>query len=284
MRNLRCIFLLLLFIIMNSLVFASSSRIEGSFSQKDLDARFIGLGTAGAAYLNGPASVMFNPAGLARDRSINLALTQVCLFENLMPATFAGGILPTKIGVFGLGLIRIDPQFAGFSYRETDYTVSWSKQIGNFAVGTKLRFLEANGSRASSGDGTIEGRGKSLDLGVIRQGERFNTALVLRNVSGEVEGTNYAREVLPLSVLMGISLSLDPSTFLLLDVDDLNTKPIIRLGLEKLLTKEFALRIGYFEDSFSAGLGIAYGLVKVDYAYKITQIEQTGILSVGIQF
>lgn len=284
MRNLRCAFLFSLFIMISSLVFSSPSGIEGSFSKKELDARLIGLGTAGAASVNGPASIIFNPAGLAGERSINVSFTQVNLFDGLMPATFTGGILPTKIGVFGLGLIRTDPQFDGFSYQESDYTISWSKQFGDFAVGTNLRFLEAKGTRASSGDGMIEGRGKSLDLGIIWQRERLDTALVLRNVSGGIEGQNYLKETLPLGVLMGIFLKIDPSTFFVMDVDDLNAKPIIKLGLEKLLTKALALRIGYSEGGFSAGLGIGYQALKVDYVYKISEIEENGTLSFGVQF
>ena len=285
MRNLCSIFLLFLLIAASALAAPPSSNIEGVFSQKALDAELVGLGAAGAAYLDTPASMLLNPAGLASCSRLNISFTQISLFDGLLPTTFASGVMPTKLGlVFGLGMVKTEPQFEKFSYYENEYVFSVGRQFGDFALGTNFRLLDVYSSRASTGAGEIKGQGNCLDFGVIWKRERLNTALVLRNVLGEVEGENYTRETLPLRVHLGFSLSIDPSLYFIVDIHDLNNKLDVKLGFEKFLTRDFALRVGYSGDSFSFGLGLAYSWLKIDYAYKISEIEQIGILTAGVRF
>ncbi len=123
-----------------------------------------------------------------------------------------------------------------------------------------------------------------MDLGVTWEGKNLGYALIAHNVLNQLKGENYNPDQIPLSIGAGLVYSYDPTTKLIMDVTDLSTKPFLHLAAEKFLSKELSLRLGFAKNSINAGIGLAVGRIKLDYAYSLSETEQDGFVTWGLQF
>jgi|GEM_PF-3644051 len=283
MRLRQIIMFCLLTSIITTAVSANSSKIEGTFAPKMLDAKIMGLGGAGSAYITGSGAELINPAGLARGEKVQLSTTQVSLLAGLLPASHWSFILPTKLGTFGLTATKIQPLFADFSYGEEEKTISWANSFKNLSLGANIKFLKLEGLLGERGE-DFSGGGYSVDLGVTWEGKNLGYALIAHNVLNQLKGENYNPDQIPLSIGAGLVYSYDPTTKLIMDVTDLSTKPFLHLAAEKFLSKELSLRLGFAKNSINAGIGLAVGRIKLDYAYSLSETEQDGFVTWGLQF
>lgn len=282
MRFRQIIMFCLLTSIIATAVSANSSKIEGTFAPKMLDAKLMGLGGAGSAYITGAGAELINPAGLARGEKVQFSTTQVSLLDGLLPASHWSFLLPTKLGTFGLTATKIQPLFTDFSYSEEEKIISWANSFKSLSLGANIKFLKLQGLLGERG-ADFSGDGYSMDLGVTWEGENLHYALVAQNVLNQLKGENYNPDQIPMSFCAGLVYSYDPTTKLVLDAKDLSTKPLLHLGVEKFLSKELSLRLGFAKNSINAGIGLAFGKLKVDYAYSLSETEQNGFITWGLQ-
>ena len=167
-----------------------------------------------------------------------------------------------------------------------------------FAVGGKKVYRDAD--RDSAG-GTIKyfsldagseslntkRRGLGLDLGLLGSYGRFTASIVLANIFASVKGNiiedgeeRSPRKRCPLTT---IGASYQPANDLTLVLDILPQSGQIRLGAEKMLSKQLALRGGW-NGHFTAGFGLQMGGLVVDYAFVMEQVLPSQRVSVQYSF
>lgn len=274
--------LLCLITFMLSSIVSATSKIEGVFAPKILDAKVIAWGGAGAAYTSGPEAILLNPARLAAAEKAQISITQVSLLEGLLPTSYLGFCLPTRLGSFGFATTKIAPAFTDFTYNEREDVLTWAKGIGGFSLGTNLKILKLEGLLAGNGS-DFSAQGYSLDFGAVWEGDNMSSALVVQNFANKLTGENYNPDAIPLSVRTGFLYSYDPTTKFIVDITDLTAKPAYHVGIEKSLSKELSLRLGYEKGALSAGLGFAYRKIKIDYSYIVSETQQSGFLTWGLK-
>ena len=167
---------------------------------------------------------------------------------------------PTSIGAFALSGSRF-----GFDlYREVDLQFSYGRDINDlFSVGGSVHYyhlsIERYGSASTLG----------VDVGMVaRFTDQVQWGFTAFNVNGPAIGT--ARERLPQVFATGLAYLPIPEDMLVADLEkDIRYPVELHAGVQYSLLDLIALRVGTMSEPsvLSAGLGIHYSLIQLDYAF-----------------
>ncbi len=239
-----------------------------------------GYGMGGAMFAeSGIESLSYNPAGILNCQD-SLLLSNVDQYGLGIARNFFGGKIQIKSVAIGAAYNRLfDPEL---EYLEQSFQVSGAlAPKENINLGGTLRY----GTLKSLG-----GDGKAIvgDLGLLWQPyTRVQVGLVAQNA---VASTNYNQgynEIPQCKLVGGVSVHL--ANQLSVTANLTNLKPGFksddwRIGVEKWYSEQLAIRAGWKEGDFTAGLTIKNKGFEVDYAYQPHNLGDNHLLALKYNF
>lgn len=274
----------ILFLIIISPVFLFAAGDTGLAVLKiGVGARAAALGEAFVATADDASGIYWNPAGSVWIEKRQAHFTHNSWIQgikhNVVSLTF-----PTSVGTFGIGFLlnSID----GFEYRtfaseepqgqfsSQDFSISinYSRKIGdNLSIGTNFKYINekiyvenANGYLFDLGARYLTPV-NGFSLALVLQNFGFTTKMIEENIR------------LPQTLRAGGAYTfpfakLDKRLLLSLDyVQIFDNMSYLNIGMQVKPVSTLALRLGYQagmdEKDLSAGFGIHFGIINVDYAY-----------------
>lgn len=302
MKNTKNILIALILMLSLSSVFAEDNS-AAVFTRLGIDARSIGMGGTGGAFLDNVSSTYLNPAVLADVKRIELTTStrQGMEWDKGHNAVALGFMIPTGyVAAFWQGATVSD--FQGYDpngnytgdYDNADHAfgISYAAKLGKLNMGlTPKMYLSTIDGESMTGYG--------LDLGMQYHLNRyFNMGFVVRDLVSDYdgEGTKVPREMIP-------SIAAFPIPGLILAADlageDDFTSANLRIGIEywlgvsddneigsslsgirikenatwsNILSKTQAgIRAGVNDGAFSAGVGLRFQMLEMNYAYQMAK-------------
>lgn len=318
MKNIKSILIALILMISLSSVFAEDNS-AAAYQLLGIDARSIGMGGTGAAFLDNVSSAYLNPAVLADVKRIEFASAtrQNMEWDKAHNAIALGFMLPIGY-VAGSWQNTSVSDFDGYdvsgnptdSFDETFNTlgISFAAKIARLNLGLTPKFYLSNVDDDSQS-------GYGLDLGMLYHVNRyFNVGMVVRDVVSEYPGeeSEVPREFIPSIAaypLPGLIIAADLS-----GRDDFNENRL-RLGAEywlgvkdnneigsslsgirirenatwsDILSKvQAGIRGGVNDGAFTAGAGLRFKMLEMNYAYQMAHDEilnDTHVYSLLLRF
>ncbi len=238
-----------------------------AFSQFSPGAREIALGNSAYALANDAFSVFYNPAGLAQ---INWKEFSVYY----SPSPF--GLKELANGNFALnynlafGNISLGAKIYGFElYRETSVLLGFSKRFfKRFFAGFTIEYNYLKIKNYGSANAF------AVNLGLLYYLTRnlkfgfYGKNIFLASYSGE-------ENEIPTELFLGLSFSpIESGNVNFAVTKQLGYTPSLKFGAEYELLRYVLLRVGFESEqrAVTAGLGIVYGLVEIDYAAFIHNV------------
>jgi hypothetical protein len=272
--------------------YAQAGRAGLSFLKLGTSARGIAMGDAMAASVQGPASVSYNPAGLVTDdtsSAAELLFTHREWIEETRIEFLAGSAHLSDNQVIGLAITSTTVPDIQLRTRpgepEGTFTARNFAAVGSYArafteelaIGIALKFLYEKIL-------IDEASGFAVDLGarIATPIEHLNVGASLANL-GSMSSLRNEATTLPALFRLGPAYSFDLSNeraVVLTAVDLLYLFPekrtYLNWGGEVEFDRTVAVRGGYQFGSegrgLTAGMGLRYGIVRLDYAYaKLSQ-------------
>ena len=238
------------------------SRMDAAFEHLMKGSNVIATGGASTAILNNPWAAFCSPGALSsipgRVASFYYSPQPFGLKE-LSHGSFSY-VEPTALGAFALSGSRF-----GFElYREVDVQLSFGRGVNDmFSVGGSVHYCHLSIERYGSAH-TF-----AVDVGTLaRFTDRVQWGFTAFNVNGASIGA--ARERLPQVFVTGIAYLPVPEAMLVADLEkDIRYAVQLHAGVQYSLLDVIALRAGTTTDPsiLSAGLGIHYSLLQLDYAF-----------------
>ncbi len=276
------IFLLIVIITAFSVSAQTENASTGlAFLKLGVGGRAIGMGEAYSALSNDASGVYYNPAGISFSTGDEVTLMhKQWVFGTT--TEFLGSTIHSKSFTFGFGLnstnvdgieIRQQPGPAEGTFGLHDLAIS---AAASWRIDTSLS-IGATGKFLYEKIYVNESDGAAFDIGARYQyNGNLSFAAVIANIGSMSTLLNEAI-VLPANVRLGVAFqsTIADNFGLTLASDALktfkDTGTRIDLGSEVVYNSFLALRagyqFGYDAKGFSAGFGIHYGLVQVDYAF-----------------
>jgi hypothetical protein len=262
------------------------------FLKMGVGARACAMGEAFAAVADDASAIYWNPAGLKQ-----LTRVEVMAMQNFwlldMSYQYVGLAVPTPVGAFGLagaysssGTIPRYEEFrkvGEYSAYDAAGTVSYANRVAKFgpaelAAGLGLKYIQQKID-------TYAASGFAGDMGVHFRVSVLRLGLVLQNLGPGLKFIDQS-DPLPLNLKAGLGAKLGPVTV----AADMN-KPrdnelIWGAGLDVTPIEYLSLRAGYnTARSWSAGLGVTWKVVSVDYAFvPYKEIDATHRISARVRF
>jgi len=284
-RSGAIVFVTALILIPCAAVFGGDAGRETPFSSIGAGARSIGMGGGLTSLTSDATAIHYNPAGLADLDYQEVAFMHSLLFEG-STYDFAAWVYPiTENHGVGCGMMRIGiddiirrEDFADrgrFDFAYTQLLLAYGRNFSDLlAAGVSLKIIHQSlDSYSDFGVGIDAGLNiklyRNLHLGAVGR-ELLQSELKLVTLS----------EKTPRAASVGLSLhdlALSEPTRLSLNIDlEKNDGRDIQMhaGAEILFHNQFALRVGYDRDELAFGTGLKYGLLKLDYAYKLVDYVQ----------
>ena len=302
MKNTKSILIALILMISLSSVFAEDNS-AAVYTRLGIDARSIGMGGTGVAFLDNVSSTYLNPAVLADVKRIELTTStrQNMEWDKGHNAVALGFMIPTGyVAAFWQGATVSDLEgyddngnFTG-NYDNADHAfgISYAAKIGKLNMGiTPKMYLSTMDDESTTGFG--------LDLGMLYHLNRyFNMGVVVHDVVSDYdgEGTDVPREITPSIAafpIPGLVLAAD-----LAGTDDFQESKL-KIGAEywlgvrddseigsslsgirirenatwsDILSKTQAgIRAGMNDGAFSAGFGLRFKMLEMNYAYQMAK-------------
>ncbi len=264
------------------LLFGAASTLHASFGDQGFSARAVAMGGAFTAMTSDPASVFYNPAGIAFARHVSLSLNALRQFN--LPAGFTDqsqanliAVAPLSVGVAGLSYIYNDPR--GYSSERTtqlSYATQglWQAPGADLEVGGSLKFPDTAPPMGGKSDATA-----AMDLGAVeRFHDKYSAGISLLNLSGGRVGGSK----LPVELRAGVSESVRDMTFVF-DIAHEGPSGLYReetsagAGLERwwetvqhgAVAARVGLRAGDRDQTWNMGLGWRIMGGEADYAFTI---------------
>jgi hypothetical protein len=222
----------------------------------------IAMGGAAIAVSGNPWAAFSNPAGLSTfdERILSIYYSpQPFGLKELAHGSFSY-TEPTAIGTFAASGSRY-----GFElYREVDLQISYGNDISDLlSAGATVHYyhlsIERYGSAQTFG----------VDVGLLAQlTEQIRWGFSAFNINVPTIGS--AKEKLPQVFVTGIAYSPIPELTLAVDLEKDVRYPVeLHAGIQYMFLDLLAARVGTTNDPsiFSAGLGIRYSFVQLDYAF-----------------
>lgn len=281
--------LILLFSSMN--LSAQESSFAGMFAPIGVGAEPLALGSAYSAVAADTFALYWNPAGLVKATETKVGGMAADLYgQGIMRYDLALTVsgLPFQLGAYKSALTT-KPEL-NLPYREDVFAVGVAKKVyrdadRDLAVGGTIKYFSLD---AGSESLNTKRRGLGLDLGLLGSYGRFTGSIVLANIFASVKGNiiedgeeRSSTEAVPANLTIGASYQ--PANDLTLVLDILPQSGQIRLGAEKMLSKQLALRGGW-NGHFTAGFGLQMGGLVVDYAFVMEQVLPSQRVSVQYSF
>jgi len=280
-----------------------------------IGARALGMGSAYVAVSDDATALYWNPAGLAESKTVEVQAQHTEQFGGTVNHDVILGAVPSHLGVFALGLVRLgvdgiaqtrleDPSsplgpgnrpVESATLGTTDYLLSfgYGRKINNqFSYGAVLKILWRN---LSVGSGT----GFGLDAGVqyrvaprVRLGANLRDATQTKvnfdsgasdTISPTLDiGAAYQQELMHLngSLIVSASILLNDSSS---DADE--ARPL-NIGLEFTHNHKLSAQLGLNKGHITAGLGLLPSdRFRVDAAFlEDGDLDNTYRLSASLYF
>ncbi len=297
----RILFLLLASHVAIALAYADSGQSGLAFLKLGVGARAIGMGEAYSAVASDPTSMYYNPAAIGQISGPQLLIMHKSWIEDVRTEYMGGAV---RWGWLALGLNLNATSVNDIPVRSVpgDPITSFDQRNAALGVTAAIRF----DSSLSIG-GTVKylyeeylvdnSSGTGLDLSAdYRTPWGIRLALGYFNI-GAMSVLHTQSSILPHLVRGGAAYdipveSLESRLTLAADVLSYTEDKLTHLhtGAEFDYHDTFAARLGfqtgYEGKNISAGIGIHYGLLHVDYAYVPFSYDlgSTHTLSLGIDF
>jgi len=302
MKNIKAILIALILMISLSSVFAEDNA-AAAYQLLGIDARSIGMGGTGAAFLDNVSSAFLNPAALADVKRIELTTStrQNMEWDKSQTAAALGFVIPTgyvaihwqNAGVKGLeGYDSSGSSTGEFDNMEHALGISYATRLGRFNFGLSPKMYLSNIEDESK-------TGFGLDLGTVYHLNRyFNLGFAVRDLVSDYDGdgTKVPREFIPAIAAFpfpGLVLAAD-----LAGRDDFS-EPKLRIGAEYWLgvrddseigsslsgirirenatwtnilsDTQAGIRAGVNDGAFAAGFGLRFKMLELNYAYQMAR-------------
>ncbi|MCX5801219.1 MAG: PorV/PorQ family protein [Candidatus Eisenbacteria bacterium] len=261
------------------------------FLKMGVGARACAMGEAYVAIADDATAIYWNTAGLAEIQSPQITAMQNFWLAD-MSYQYLGLVCPSRLGSLGISAAYSSsgeiPKYENFQ-REGEYsaydaagTIAYARRLmGSASYGVSVKFIQEKIEEESA-------RGFGVDVGLlcapgILHGLKLGVAV--NNMGPGIKFIEKA-DPLPLSVRVGAAYKTGP----LLLAGDLG-KPrdndaYLCVGGELGIRDILALRAGYNSaNSYSAGIGLKWRRVSVDYAYvPYEYLGDTHRFSAGVRF
>jgi tetratricopeptide (TPR) repeat protein len=269
--------------------------------------RALGLGGAYAAIADDASALLWNPGGLGRIDRSELQVSQASYFGLGMDEQYASMVLPHwRWGIASLafrrfavgGIERRDDRNVlldgELSNSETEFSIGYGRNVGDaWSVGAAVKIRRQSLAGYS-------GSGVGVDIGAIahplvtlypnmRSARRLSVGVALRNA---VEpGIRLVNDKVPdpLGVRFGAAYLIPffQGRTLLAAVDlektaEMNTR--VHAGLELAVHQLVTVRVGNNDGMLTAGTGIRWKNVTVDYTFEDNAIDMVHRVGASIMF
>ena len=265
-------------------LFAQSAGNTGlAFLKFGFGARNIALGDFGVVAVNDLTALNYNPSFLANNNKTQLTFSHNSLFQDLNSEMFAGSFstlgLPIAIGVNATNIADIevrtkpgDPETTFTAhYFESSISTAF-KVYENIYFGASAKYVYEN---LFSDDAN----GMAFDFGANYQGlmDGLSIGASIRNI-GSMNVLRGESTKLPTDVNLGAaynfsvkSTKMDFTALAGYQKYTLEDGSHVHFGAEMVYDKMFSLRLGYVSGydskSISAGFGVLWNGINLDYAY-----------------
>jgi len=268
------------------LVIMAGSGICAIYSDYQPGPRPSAMGGAGVAVADDVDAVYWNPAGLGLIQNNEIGFQHSNVFNVGIYQEYLSLVHPLGKGVgIGFAWIHHDANLEE-GFLTTSRTNKWDDDVYILGFGTKLRENAALGlnikryminTKITSG-GTAAGAGIGFDVSLlIKSKKQFSElnikdikyGIMLRNVA-----TDFNSEKPNIEYKIGISAKIMDEILGAFDLvstdDDKGDRDyLVYVGAEYNVNKNFILRMGLNDGSFTAGLGIKYlEKVKINYSFQ----------------
>jgi hypothetical protein len=304
MKTMKSILLALILMVSLSSVFAEDNS-AAVFTRLGIDARSIGMGGTGGAFLDNVSSAYLNPAVLADVKRIELTTStrQGMGLDRAQNAVALGFRIPTGYvaAFWNNGSVSDFEEYDGagnyigtFNNAEHALGISYAAKLGKFNMGVTPKMYISNVHEDTK-------TGFSMDMGILFHVNRyFNMGFHARDLISDYDGdgTKAPRELVP-------SIAAFPIPGLILAADlsgeDDFASSRVKLGVEywlgvrddteigsslsgirirenatwtDILSKTQAgIRAGVNDGAFSAGFGLRFKMLEMNYAYQMANDE-----------
>lgn len=231
-------------------------------------------------------SLYWNPAGMAAITGLQAQATYLVgmegsAFQQLMAAHPLAGV-----GTFGLGLsllqggaVELDRADGSFNVVQSQSDLAVSLGYGvridpGLRVGAAAKFLSSTLAESYTASAW------AADLGVqVDAAPGLSLGAAVQNIGTEIAYETQG-DPLPLTVRAGAAygVTLGPSHQIALRIDGLKANDrdlTVHLGAEYTLSEMLSARLGYKAgydlEGLTAGLGLRWGVLRVDYAFDLVQ-------------
>ena len=284
----------ILILLMPILIYAGSAGSPGEYLATSANsAKAFGMGSAFTGLADDVSAIYFNPAGLSQLNSKQFCALFAPIFPglgiNLYSLSYSHPILKYgRAGINWLGIFSDD--YIGYDFRGYQTGITYSENINNFLLSyasPTFKGVLSGGANIKFIFHSIEGYGRNyfglgLDLaGFYKPFPYLSTGLMLQNIVPPKMSLSSTKEFFPLNLRFGIAgnllkfvkqpitIAFDLNFIELLSWQKNNSKPQIRYfsGIEYQFLKILALRAGFNFKEITAGLGVSYFGITLDYSY-----------------
>lgn len=249
--------------------------VPGSYLFMGVGARALGMGGAYSAVANDATAIYWNPAGLATTDPMQVSFMHAILFVDTSLDFLAASVPTKRFGSFGAAILTLgsgdfeqrttlNEAVGNFGTRDLALLISWAKELKRgFSVGLNYKLVNQSILDYS-------GSGHGVDLGLkARLFDRYNAALVVRNlISPKVALAEYSQK-LPMQVGVGLSTSLiDEQLLVSVEYSKVDGwgDPQLHFGAEFRFVNQAAFRVGLNNGSVTIGAGFSFDSFGMGYS------------------
>lgn len=274
-----------------------------AFLKLGVGGRSLGMGEAYSAAANDPTATYYNPAALSLSNGPQLMVMHKSWFQETQ-TEYLGA--QTNYSDFSFGLAVNSSSVNDIEFRTSPGPAEGTFTARNACVGLSAAYaLDSSLAIGITANYLYEkifindATGTGFNFGAIYQTPwDFRVAASVNNLGSMNVLDNFATE-LPKSVRIGAAKttgmeSLGPNSTLTVAADVVSytteSKTHLHLGAELDYQHTFAMRAGYMTGydarTFTAGVGVRYNIIALDYAYAPFRYDlgTTHTFSLGFQF
>ncbi len=272
---------------------ADDAGVPGGFLRFGASARSLGLGNAVAGVADDVATSYWNPAGLARLRTMEATGMGATLASDTRYSFLALGMPTEKWGTFALaGTFTTSGEFERatlfedlgetFSEKEGIVSLSYARGSGRFSYGLTLKSVSQN-------IGGAKGNSSGIDAGIYFRPHRLlSLGAAVQNLVEPRITLDQEEEKLAQSLRAGIALRFFNNRLLMMS-DIVKTEYMdmsFRSGIEIWPLRLLAVRGGWDSERehMSAGAGIRYENWQIDYTFVDTDLGAQNVVSATMRF